>query len=164
MTLLPLLLIVVVFWFLLIRPQQRRAKEARAMQNALGPGERVMLTSGIFGEVVRIEDDHIVVSIADGVEIKVVRAAIGNVIPPDVADDSDSSGGLGDSDGSVDDVDDTVDPGGSEVSAGSASSEAESRETGDPVADEAAGDQEVSLDKPARTGGTDDDLWKESGR
>lgn len=81
LSLLPFLLIILVFWFFLIRPQTRRQREAREMQSSLNVGEQVMLTSGIFGTVEAITDDHVLVQVADGVTIKVVRAAIGRVIP-----------------------------------------------------------------------------------
>ena len=94
LSLLPFLLIIVVFWFLIIRPQQKRQREAQQLQSALGAGSKVMLTSGIFGTVSEITDDHIVVEVAEGVEIKVIRAAIGRVLPEDFgeesADESDS--------------------------------------------------------------------------
>jgi preprotein translocase subunit YajC len=86
--LLPILLIVV-FWFLLMRPQQKRQAALRQLQSALAPGEDVLLTSGVYATVVEITDDHVLVSIAPGVEIRVVRAAIGNVIPkpePEIAE------------------------------------------------------------------------------
>jgi len=83
--LLPFLVIIVAFWFLLIRPQQKRARQAREMQNALDVGNKVMLTSGIYGEIAGVTDDYIRVTIADGVEIRVVRNAIGQVLPPEAA-------------------------------------------------------------------------------
>jgi preprotein translocase subunit YajC len=86
-----LIILVVLFgalWFFMIRPQQRRAAEQRAMRSAVDPGSEVMLTSGIYGTVVEKTDDHILVRIAEGVEIRVVPAAIGNVLPP--ADDTDA--------------------------------------------------------------------------
>lgn len=81
LTILPLILIVAVFWFLLIRPQQRRQREAQQMQAELLPDTKVMLTSGIFGTVREITDDYVLVEIADEVAVKVVRAAIGRVLP-----------------------------------------------------------------------------------
>jgi preprotein translocase subunit YajC len=75
----PLVLIFVVFWFLLIRPQQKKAKEHRAMVAALKRGDRVVTTGGIYGQVSHVADDHLMVEIADGVKIKVVRDAISAV-------------------------------------------------------------------------------------
>ncbi len=75
----PLVLIFVVFWFLLIRPQQKKAKEHRAMVGALKRGDRVVTSGGIYGQVSHVADDHLMVEIADGVKIKVVRDAISAV-------------------------------------------------------------------------------------
>lgn len=77
---LPLIIIVVFFWLLFIRPQQRRQRELQAMQRSLAPGDEILLTSGVFGRVAEITDEHVVVEIADGVTIRVVRGAIGQVI------------------------------------------------------------------------------------
>ena len=77
-----IVLIFVVFYFLLIRPQQRRAKEARELQDSLKAGDKVMLTSGILGDVAGItEDNKVQVQVAEGVIITVVRQAIGQVLP-----------------------------------------------------------------------------------
>lgn len=86
-TLLPFIVIIIAFWFLLIRPQQKRARQAREMQSSLAPGDRVMLTSGFFGEVTEIDDEGVSVDIADGVVVKVVRNAVGQVLPREDADE-----------------------------------------------------------------------------
>jgi preprotein translocase subunit YajC len=78
-TLAPMVLIFVVFWFLLIRPQQKKAKEHRAVVAALKRGDRVVTSGGIYGQVTHVADDHLMVEIADGVKIKVVRDAISAV-------------------------------------------------------------------------------------
>jgi preprotein translocase subunit YajC len=91
LSLVPFLLIILVFWFFLIRPQMRRQRESQQMQSALTVGTKVMLTSGIFGTVTEITDDHVGVSVADSVEIKVIRAAIGRVIPTDLEDATDAA-------------------------------------------------------------------------
>ena len=78
--LLPLVALLAVFWFLLIRPQQRRNRELRSMQQSLKVGDEVMLTSGVFCVVEDIEDDHVRVEIAPDVTIKVARGAIGGVV------------------------------------------------------------------------------------
>jgi preprotein translocase subunit YajC len=75
----PLVLIFVVFWFLLIRPQQKRAKEHRAMVQALKRGDKIVTNGGIFGQVSHVGDDHLMVEIADGVKIKIVRDAVSAV-------------------------------------------------------------------------------------
>lgn len=78
MEFLPFIVIIVLFYFLLIRPQQKRAKEARELQLNLQPGDRVMLTAGLFGTVTEVEETttNIKVEIADGVVIQVVRQAV----------------------------------------------------------------------------------------
>jgi len=75
----PLILIFVVFWFLLIRPQQKRAKQHRAMVQALKRGDKIVTNGGIFGQVSHVADDHLMVEIADGVKIKIVRDAVSAV-------------------------------------------------------------------------------------
>lgn len=81
----PLLLILLIFWLMVMRPAARRAKEARELQASLKIGDRVMLTSGIFATVVELLEDRILVSIAAGTEIEVVRGAIASVHREDVA-------------------------------------------------------------------------------
>jgi preprotein translocase subunit YajC len=75
----PMVLIFVVFWFLLIRPQQKKAKEHRATVASLKRGDRVITNGGIYGQITHVGDDHLMVEIADGVKIKVVRDAISAV-------------------------------------------------------------------------------------
>ncbi|QBX57222.1 preprotein translocase subunit YajC [Nocardioides seonyuensis] len=76
---LPLLAIAVLFWLIVIRPASRRQKETLRMQADLQVGQRVMLASGIFGTIVSLTDDRATLSIASGVEVEVVRAAISGV-------------------------------------------------------------------------------------
>src|SRR5215510_694200 len=76
MSMAPMVLIFVVFWFLLIRPQQKKAKEHRAVVAALKRGDRVITSGGIHGQVTHVADDHLVVEIADGVKIKILRDAV----------------------------------------------------------------------------------------
>ena len=84
---LPLVLIFVVFYFLLIRPQQRKAKDHRTMLDALRRGDRVVTGGGIIGTVVRVDSpDEVVVDIADGVRVRVLRSTITSVLAkPDPA-------------------------------------------------------------------------------
>ncbi len=72
----PIVLIFIVFWFLLIRPQQKKAKEHRAMVMGLKRGDRVVTNGGIHGQVSHVADDHLMVEIADGVKIKLDRGAV----------------------------------------------------------------------------------------
>lgn len=77
---LPLILIFVVFYFLLIRPQQKKMKQHREMLSALRRGDRVVTGGGIIGHVVRVDDQDVTVEIADNVKIKVVRSTIQEVL------------------------------------------------------------------------------------
>ena len=80
---LPLIGIALVFWLLVIRPQSRRQRELRHMQATLEVGERVMLTSGVYGTLREVGDQTVAVEIADGVTITVARAAVGQVVERD---------------------------------------------------------------------------------
>lgn len=82
-TLLPVILIGVVFYFLLFRPQRRRQQRQAEMQRQVQPGQRVMTTAGLLADVVAVEDDAVVLEIAPGVEVRFVKQAIGQVIPDD---------------------------------------------------------------------------------
>ena len=84
---LPLVLIFVVFYFLLIRPQQRKAKDHKTMLDALRRGDRVVTGGGIIGTVARVENpEEVTVDIADGVRVRVLRITISSVLAkPDPA-------------------------------------------------------------------------------
>jgi len=84
---LPLVLIFVVFYFLLIRPQQRKAKDHKTMLDALRRGDRVVTGGGIIGTVARVENpEEVTVDIADGVRVRVLRSTISSVLAkPDPA-------------------------------------------------------------------------------
>ena len=81
MTFLPMIAIFVVFYFLLIRPQQKRAKETRAMLDALQKGDEVVTAGGIVGKIARLTDQYATVEIAPSVEINVQRGAISQILP-----------------------------------------------------------------------------------
>jgi preprotein translocase subunit YajC len=79
----PLLLLLgvaVVFWLLMLRPAQRQRRELHVMQSSVAVGDEVMTTSGIFGRVRALDEETVRLEISDGVEIRVVRAAIGRVV------------------------------------------------------------------------------------
>ncbi|WP_174301904.1 preprotein translocase subunit YajC [Caulobacter sp. S45] len=75
----PLLFIGVMGYFLLLRPQQKRAKDQRALIEAIKRGDTVVLNSGVIGKVSRVDDAEVQVEIATGVVIKVVKAMISDV-------------------------------------------------------------------------------------
>jgi preprotein translocase subunit YajC len=79
--LLPLVLIFVVFYFLLIRPQAKRAKEHKAMVAALAVGDEVVTAGGMLGKVTETGDQFLTVELAEGVRVKVQRHTIGAVLP-----------------------------------------------------------------------------------
>ena len=78
-SLLPLLLLFVLFYFMLIRPQQKRMKEHQTMIAAIKRGDTVVLPSGVIGKVMRVEDAEVGVEIAQGVTVKVVKGMITEV-------------------------------------------------------------------------------------
>ena len=79
---LPIVAIALLFWLMVVRPASRRQKAVARLQADLQPGQRVMLTSGIYGTIRSLADDRARVEIAPGTEIEVVRAAIGAVEGP----------------------------------------------------------------------------------
>lgn len=79
-SLLPLILIFAVFYFLLIRPQQRKVKEHRAMVEALKRGDQVLTSGGIFGKVTKVEEHTVNVEIAKDVTVQVQRSTIADVV------------------------------------------------------------------------------------
>ncbi|MFO1316925.1 MAG: preprotein translocase subunit YajC [Burkholderiales bacterium] len=81
MTFLPMIAIFVVFYFLLIRPQQKRAKETKAMLEALQKGDEVVTAGGVVGRVAKLTDQYAAIEIAPNVEINVQRGAIAQLLP-----------------------------------------------------------------------------------
>ena len=81
MAFLPMVAIFVVFYFLLIRPQQKRAKETKAMLSALQKGDEVVTAGGIVGKVSKLTDAYATVEVAPNVEITVQRSAISLMLP-----------------------------------------------------------------------------------
>jgi preprotein translocase subunit YajC len=82
----PILIIAVlfgVFYFLIIRPQRNRQRQARQMQGAVAPGQRVRTTAGIYGTVTSVDDTDVRLEIAPGVEIRVMRRAVMDILPED---------------------------------------------------------------------------------
>lgn len=76
----PLLLVFVIMYFLILRPQQKKMAAHRAMVGALKKGDSVVTQGGILGRVVGVKDDEIEVEIASGVRVRVVRGTIAQVI------------------------------------------------------------------------------------
>jgi preprotein translocase subunit YajC len=80
-SMLPLIIMVVVFYFLLIRPQTKRAKEHRALIASLEAGTEVVTSGGILGKITEVSEQFVTVEIADGVRVKVQRHTISQVLP-----------------------------------------------------------------------------------
>ncbi|NBR29917.1 MAG: preprotein translocase subunit YajC [Betaproteobacteria bacterium] len=80
-SMLPIILMFVVLYFLMIRPQMKRAKEHKAMIDALQKGDEVVAAGGIAGSVTKVGDNYVTVRIAENVEIRVQRPAIQVVLP-----------------------------------------------------------------------------------
>ena len=78
--LLPFVLIALVFYLLILRPQRRRQQTLAATQSALVPGVEVMLTSGIFGRVASLDDETIQLELSPGTHVKVSRQAVVRVV------------------------------------------------------------------------------------
>jgi len=79
--LLPMVAIFVIFYFLLIRPQQKRAKQHKAMVADLSKGDEVVTNGGTLGKIVEVDDNFLTVQVAEGVNIKVQRMAISQMMP-----------------------------------------------------------------------------------
>jgi preprotein translocase subunit YajC len=78
--LLPLVAIVALIYLLMIRPASRRNRELASLQEGLGPGDRVMLTSGFFGTVRALEDDRLDLELAEGMVVTVARGAVARIV------------------------------------------------------------------------------------
>jgi preprotein translocase subunit YajC len=76
---LPLVGIAVLFWLILIRPAQRRQRSLAQLQGQVSVGDRVMLTSGIYGTVRGLDGQTVSLEVSEGVTLEVVRAAVGSV-------------------------------------------------------------------------------------
>lgn len=81
--LLPLLLIIVAFFFLVLRPARARQQAFLKVQGELAPGARVMIASGIFGDIVSVGDETIELRVAANTVLTVKRQAVAQVIPPE---------------------------------------------------------------------------------
>ena len=81
LTFLPMVAIFVVFYFLLIRPQQKKQKEARAMLEALNKGDEVVTAGGIVGRISKLSDQYATIEIAPNTEMVVQRGAISQLLP-----------------------------------------------------------------------------------
>ena len=81
MSMLPIILMFVVLYFVMIRPQMKRAKEHKTMVESLQKGDEVIAAGGIVGRITRITDNYVTLEIADKVEVRVQRPAIQLALP-----------------------------------------------------------------------------------
>ena len=81
MSMLPIILMFVVLYFVMIRPQMKRAKEHKTMVESLQKGDEVIAAGGIVGRIMRITDNYVTLEIADKVEVRVQRPAIQLALP-----------------------------------------------------------------------------------
>jgi preprotein translocase subunit YajC len=81
MSFLPIILMFVVLYFLMIRPQMKRQKEQKTMMDALGKGDEVITVGGMLGKVVKVTDAYVTLEVADGTEVLVQKAAVTTLLP-----------------------------------------------------------------------------------
>ena len=80
--LLPILLLIVLMYFMLIRPQQKRMRAQQALLSAVQEGDEVLTTAGVYGFITAMEGDVVWVEIAEGVEVRVAKGAIARRVDP----------------------------------------------------------------------------------
>ena len=81
MSMLPLVLMFVVLYFVMIRPQMKKQKEHKAMIDAIAKGDEVVTAGGVLGKVSKIGDSYVGLEVANGVEIQIQRSAVVQVLP-----------------------------------------------------------------------------------
>jgi preprotein translocase subunit YajC len=81
MSFLPLILIFIVFYFLLIRPQQKKMKEHKQMTESLKKGDEIVTNGGVLGKITDVGENFVTLKVSDNVELKVQRQAIGSLMP-----------------------------------------------------------------------------------
>jgi len=84
----PLVVIFIAFYFLLIRPQQKKQKAHTEMVSALQVGDEVMTAGGILGRITAVSDHYAVVQISDNTEIKIQKASVSQVVPKGTFDEA----------------------------------------------------------------------------
>jgi preprotein translocase subunit YajC len=79
---LPIVGMIAIFWFLLIRPQMRQQKQQREKIAGVKKGDQVVTAGGLVGKVTKVDDNYAEIEIAQGVKVKAVKSTIGDIIPP----------------------------------------------------------------------------------
>jgi preprotein translocase subunit YajC len=83
-----ILVLLVLMWFMLIRPQRRRQLDAQRMINSLEVGKEIVTAGGLYGTVTALEDDEVRVEIADGIEVRIAKRAVAAVVSEDEEPDA----------------------------------------------------------------------------
>ena len=94
---LPIALMLAAVWFLLIRPQQQRQKKQAEMISRLEAGAEIITIGGIYGTIVEVDEDRLLIEVADGSRMQIARRAVGSVVPDREDDHELSDGDEGDS-------------------------------------------------------------------
>jgi len=81
----PLLLVFIIFWFLMIRPQQKRMRDHQAQIAAVKKGDRIVTGGGLMGKVIKVTDNEVEVELAQGVRVTAVKSTLTQVIDPTAA-------------------------------------------------------------------------------
>tara|TARA_Y100001980_G_C14281660_1_gene115906 strand:+ start:203 stop:502 length:300 start_codon:yes stop_codon:yes gene_type:complete len=76
----PLILIFLIFYFLLIRPQQKKQKEHKVLLDSIQRGDEILSSGGILGKVIKVDNDKLTVEIAKGVNVSIIRSTVADVI------------------------------------------------------------------------------------
>lgn len=79
---LPIVGMVAIFWFLIIRPQMRQQKQQREKIAGVKKGDQVVTAGGLVGKVIKVDENYAEIEIAQGVKVKAVKSTIGDIIPP----------------------------------------------------------------------------------
>ena len=79
---LPIVGMVAIFWFLIIRPSMKRQKQQQAKIASVKKGDQVVTAGGLLGKVVKVDDQYAEIEIAQGVRVKAIKSTIGDIIPP----------------------------------------------------------------------------------
>ena len=79
---LPIIGMVAIFWFLIIRPQMKRQKQHQAKIAAVKKGDQVVTAGGLLGKVVKVDEQYAEIEIAQGVRVRAVKSTLGDIVPP----------------------------------------------------------------------------------
>jgi preprotein translocase subunit YajC len=79
---LPIIGMIAIFWFLIIRPQMKRQKEHQQKVSAMKKGDQVVTAGGLVGKVIKVDDTYVELELGTNVRVKAIKATIGDIIPP----------------------------------------------------------------------------------